>query len=394
MNAAIAAGISFAISKIIEFGVAVANYKKSMSDLRSSYGQELTDYNKSLDDYKGKITNLNDIINDESSSIEQVTQARKDLRDIQEQIIGMCGSEADALGLVTDAINGQTDALDKLGQKKYNELLDEYANKRNSASGIVGRAVFGLGDKANGRATSNTAQQEIQASIESYTANLGELYQGLTIPEITEVFKDFERGALDNNVTGHVDDIISATESALDVLEKYQDKVGNGISREAYDKYERVLNSVLSQARADREGSIELYDMMLQYELLPKDAEYREANRKVQEAQKKFSQAKNTDEENAAIESFNNVIQGVAGENKDRILALFKDLYPVLYAEAEKWEFEVQLKVKDSDLRQEIQEKIDAISRAVGHTVTQEELNGWNESTHDDVANAAYGAYT
>jgi len=133
---------------------------------------------------------------------------------------------------------------------------------------------------------------------------------------------------------------------------------------------------------------------MLQYQLLPGDSAYREASRKAQEAQTKFNKAKSTEQENEAIDSFNKVIQGVSGENKDRILGLFKDLYPVLYAEAEKWEFKVQIKADDGKLKKDIKEKIDAISAAVGHTVTQEELSNWDESVHNPSANTAYGAYT
>lgn len=43
----------------------------------------------------------------------------------------MCGNEAEAIGIVTDAINNQASALDALGKKKYNDLMDDYANKRN-----------------------------------------------------------------------------------------------------------------------------------------------------------------------------------------------------------------------------------------------------------------------
>lgn len=391
-NAALSAGLAFLASKIIEFGVAVASYKKTIADAYQEYGRALKEYNKSLGDYKTKITDLNKIIHDENSSIEQVTQAKKDLREIQSQIVDMCGNEAEAIGIVTDAINNQASALDTLGKKKYNDLMDDYANKRNQPSGTAGRALFGLWDTANGRKTSNTAQQEIQASIESYTADLGSLFEGIGIEEIRGVFKDFERGVVDNNITGNVDDIISSTERALKLLENYQ--VGQNVSREVYDKYERVLNAVLSKAREDRNNSIDLYNMMLQYELLPEDSEYREASRKVQEAQTKFDKAKSTEQENEAIDSFNKVIQGVSGENKDRILGLFKDLYPVLYAEAEKWEFKVQIKADDGKLKKDIKEKIDAITAAVEHTVTQEELSNWDESVHSQEANTAYGAYT
>lgn len=391
-NAALSAGLAFLASKIIEFGVAVASYKKTIADAYQEYGRALKEYNKSLGDYKTKITDLNKIIHDENSSVEQVTQAKKDLREIQSQIVDMCGNEAEAIGIVTDAINNQASALDALGKKKYNDLMDDYANKRNQLSGTAGRALFGLWDTANGRKTSNTAQQEIQASIESYTADLGSLFEGIGIEEIRGVFKDFERGVVDNNITGNVDDIISSTEQALKLLENYQ--VGQNVSREVYDKYERVLNAVLSKAREDRNNSIDLYNMMLQYELLPKDSEYREASRKVQEAQANFDKAKSTEQENAAIESFNNVIQGISGENKERILGLFKDLYPVLYAEAEKWEFKVKITADDGQLKNEIKEKIDAISAVVKHTVTQEELSNWDESAHSPEANAAYGNYT
>jgi len=189
LNAGISMLISAAISKMVEFGVAVATFNNTMASLRSSSGTELKEYNESLDEYKGKINDLYGVINDENSSIEQVTKARKDLREIQKQIIDMCGDEATALGIVTDAINGQTDALDKLSEKKYYELLDAYANQRNSAQGKVNRFFTGLYDKANGRKTYNTAQEEIQASIENYTADLEGVFRGIGIEEVRNVFK-------------------------------------------------------------------------------------------------------------------------------------------------------------------------------------------------------------
>lgn len=394
LNAAFTGGITFAISKIIEFGAAVASYKKSLSSMYGEYGKELKDYDKSLNDYKTQIVDLQKIRDSESSSIEQVSQARKDLREIQSKIIEMCGNEADAIGIVTTAIEGQADALDRLGKKKYEDQVDDYSNERNKLQNRAIRTVYGLWDRANGRSSYNTAKQEIQASIEEYTAELGPLFEGLGIAEIQDVFKDFDRGALDNNVTGNINDIIPAVEQALEILEGYQ--VGDNVSREVYDKNERVLNAVLSKARADRDNSIDLYNMMLRYDLLQDDSVYREANRLAKEAQENFDAAKNQKQEDAAVESFGKIIQDIqenGGENKERILGLFKDLYPVLYAEAKNWEFESKLNlvVDKDETKGKVQQALDELQKAFGdRTITKETLDNWDDSTHTSEQNAAY----
>lgn len=67
-----------------------------------------------MDDYKSKIEELYKVINDESSSIEDTTNARKTLLPIQNELIDKFGTEKSVINNVTDAINGQTEALNKL----------------------------------------------------------------------------------------------------------------------------------------------------------------------------------------------------------------------------------------------------------------------------------------
>lgn len=67
-----------------------------------------------MDDYKSKIEELYKVINDESSSIEDTTNARKTLLSIQNELIDKFGTEESVINNLTDAINGQTEALNKL----------------------------------------------------------------------------------------------------------------------------------------------------------------------------------------------------------------------------------------------------------------------------------------
>ena len=55
-----------------------------------------------------------------------MTDARKQLLSIQNDLIDNYGDEKDAIDIVTDAINGQADALDRLTASKWQSTVDDF----------------------------------------------------------------------------------------------------------------------------------------------------------------------------------------------------------------------------------------------------------------------------
>ncbi len=94
-----------------------------------SLGNQFVQEKNSIEDYKNKIKELHSTINDNSSSFEEVTQARVDLMGIQDELIEKFGTEKNTIDTITDAIDGQSNALDRLTKKQYLEWKNDFNDK-------------------------------------------------------------------------------------------------------------------------------------------------------------------------------------------------------------------------------------------------------------------------
>lgn len=103
-SAAISMGVSFIASKAIE-GISYAmNYSKNLSAAAKSAGEAITQTNEDIDSYKDKITELQAVLTDHSSTVEEVTSAKQQLLDIQNELTEKYGSEASGIDLVNGSL--------------------------------------------------------------------------------------------------------------------------------------------------------------------------------------------------------------------------------------------------------------------------------------------------
>ena len=103
-SAAISMGVSFIASKAIE-GISYAmNYSKTLADSAKGAGEAITQTNEDIDSYKDKITELQGVLSDHSSTVEEVTSAKQQLLDIQSQLTEKYGSEASGIDLVNGSL--------------------------------------------------------------------------------------------------------------------------------------------------------------------------------------------------------------------------------------------------------------------------------------------------
>lgn len=97
-------GVSFIASKAIE-GISYAmNYSKNLADSAKGAGEAITETDKDIDSYKDKITELQGVLNDNSSTVEEVTSAKQQLLDIQNELTEKYGSEASGIDLVSGSL--------------------------------------------------------------------------------------------------------------------------------------------------------------------------------------------------------------------------------------------------------------------------------------------------
>lgn len=116
----------WAIQTLITGFYKLSQVSNAVAEKANELGNSFKSTASDIDSYKSKIEDLYKTINDSNSSISDVTEARKNLMTIQTELIDKYGTEEKVIQNVTDAINGQADALDKLTQNKWQEIKNEF----------------------------------------------------------------------------------------------------------------------------------------------------------------------------------------------------------------------------------------------------------------------------
>lgn len=112
-------GLSLVTFKVVSFIHEMVTANEQLLNSVKELSSEFKETESSINGYKDKIEELHKTINNGTSSISDVTQSRKDLMKIQDDLIENFGTEKETIDIVTEAINGQSDALEHLTQKKW-----------------------------------------------------------------------------------------------------------------------------------------------------------------------------------------------------------------------------------------------------------------------------------
>lgn len=121
LNAAISMVISVAISLLIKIITSLINKTQEAIDKANEASQAVTEQENAIDDYIDKIVELRGKLEDNNLTEQESVNIKKDLSDIQSEIIDKYGDEAKGLDLVTGSIEDQIEAMYKLNKAKYDE---------------------------------------------------------------------------------------------------------------------------------------------------------------------------------------------------------------------------------------------------------------------------------
>ena len=129
LNSAITMLGGFAIQAAITGLYQLSQVNKNAAESAKELGSSFNGVKSDIEDYKSQIEELHNIINDESSSFNEVTQARKDLMAIQDELIEKFGIEKETIDIITNAINNQSDAFDSLTKRQYLQWKNDFNDK-------------------------------------------------------------------------------------------------------------------------------------------------------------------------------------------------------------------------------------------------------------------------
>lgn len=360
-------------------------------DQAHELGDSFKETSSTIDDYKSKIEELYKVINDESSSIDDTTNARKSLLSIQDELIDKFGTEESVINNVTDAINGQTGALDRLSNAKWQEVKNEFNNGGfwNDVANFfqdtnnIERMLSEYGERTISFkwadfADINELTDEMVAELENVgidikvsTDNLQEVRD---FNSLVESISDTKGARL--SITGNAEEIYNQ-------LLALQNLIGDDESLvKLYDKVESATNSYKELTDSYKD----FYNQYILYEnILTEDSDYVNTFKNITDAYEEYRNAFISNDESKikqATENYAKVLTdatstAIANSDSD-VAAYFENMYPELQSTVEGWKFNVAFDANTDDLQGKIQFVLNELKDESGRSLTTEEILGLN----------------
>ena len=406
-NMAIAVTAAMVISKIVEVIADAVTYSDRLAESAQKAAKQISDSNKAIDDFGERIEKQRSIIKDHSSQIEQVSAAQSELRKIKEEMLDVFGDEADGYDLVTAAIEGQTNAIRNLKKAQTDRYIEEYKNSHNGVGDWFGQLIAGIADSAGGdrgQYDHSDPVSHVRDVMEEYTDNVANALSGALVQvvsnrgdttykrvlneSIQKVANDYiqdEKNGLKlsgDNVTGPAASVKGLYEAIQKQVEQ-EYNLGN-ISKDVYDVYISDLNSKISKVDSQINNLNTIYGYILESNDIYNNPDLTSKLDRIDEIVNKYDSTSGEEREKLMRE-YLGIMDGI--QNDSELSAGVKDyvsgLYRTIDKEIRNWNFADSLiNGTDQDLKRRLGKIIKEMSVAAGHTITSEELLGWNKDSH------------
>lgn len=337
-------GIGVTAAFVALAGAAYLVYQRNeqLKESAQTLGNEFATNSKELQGYQSQIEDLNKTLNSSNTSYEDAKAAREQLMNIQSSLIEQYGSEAGTIELVTQAIEGQVEALDSLNARKWRETKNEF-NKTNGIGFLDWTNQFWHNydnqryDKNTPKITNNIElmQDEMfnaRVRLHATAIDDKEFLQQIEEAIGGEYEVDMNAGTL--ILSGNLNDVKDKLYQIQNAAEKI------GISDNFMQGLTKQINEV--------ENTLTKYQDMVDQWTFNEDImpNYSEQFRQMQNGYQKYQDAivsGNALAINEAKDNFANIFDGIGNavandKNKDRILAYFRNMYPDLKSEIGSWQ--------------------------------------------------------
>lgn len=342
LTSAMSLGIGLAVQSVVGGITKLVQAQEEIRQRAQKLGSEFKSTESDISSYKNKINDLYQTINN-SSSIEDVTAARKNLLIVQDELISKFGNEKEIIDMVTDAINGQTEAFDRLTQKQWQEKLNEFndgdfsnntSNFLNGYKNNIDRMLSEYGDY--------TARIDIGWAVGNWKSN-----------EAKEIVKQLETAG------AKISHSISGNDASVPIIEL------NGTANEVYDKllgiqnlfssdnplstdtFREKLTKLANDAKDISSQYEDMYNYYVLYEKIFANRSYTELFNSINTAYKDYQNAfasGNEESIDKAIENFSSILTAATdGLTDESIIDYFNNMYPSLKSAVDQWEFKTKI---------------------------------------------------
>ena len=348
----IVAGFAAIAAVIYKTKQANEELKKSAQELGKTYNSSKDDINS----YRNEVEKLQKKLEDNTLSYEESKEARERLLTIQSELIEKYGTEKAAINEITDAVDGTTEAFDKLIQRQWAERKTEFNTQNLKGIDWLNRAIHGA---ENNIGVMTDEMEQVDVKIKG-------------IAKDSQLFYDIDKKFGSDNIA---------------IFDGYLD-IG---ADTAYELYERLLNiqdyleknnaSSYIQENIAKEiqnlkETIKQYDDFYQEyvfnERILGNQKYENGYVQMTQAYKEYYNARIEDNAEVAelakedmIKAYSEVAEALEDDKdlnpieKQSVLDTLKSLYPEVQAELDKWELSV--KITSGEVEEETLKNIEKI---------------------------------
>lgn len=394
--------ISAAISTVINAISALATAEDDLAEKTKTLSDEYITAKEDINGYKEKIEGLRETIEDENSSYEDSKTARENLLKIQDELIRKYGSEKGAIDNITDAINGQIDALDRLRQAKWRETLNKLEEPE---EGMFGGFKQWYTTKAQGYDSvlervldysSNVSSEKLNGTLFEATEEELELLKeaisaidGISV-EDTGLTKDGVRRAI--RLTG--EDLGDYYQALLNVQDVVKELGGS-------DELNDYLRETATNAEKFNSKYGSFVDEYVANEVIGKSLDYSEKVDTITKAVEKYNKAfaegfKDESEKEAAVKDLADVYNKAIGQIDDaQVVGYINRLYPTIQSTIKDWNFTEDLLGNADGIRDTIRDALELFKDASYDYLSYDDLINYdnlyksgNYDAEDDRADA------
>lgn len=387
LNVAVSMGLSIALSALIKTISEIAQSEENLKDASRELGSELSNNASTIEDYKEKINDLKSVLSDSTSSFDDVSQARADLMVIQDELIKKFGTEKGVIEDITEAIYGQTDALDQLSKDAYYKAVDEF-NQKTIGDKFVDWLTFGNTDDNRVQSNMDKMVRQMESSIYSLETTGNEVLDNLIAKSLgLTISSDTYGDGKHFTIYGELDEIQEKLTAIREMASDFD--VSTGFKNNFTD-ISNDVNSLL-------ESHQKLYEQYVLWEKILTDNpnnQYDEQYNLINQSKKAYDEAKKSGDVDAvqkATEEYSKALSSaidLAMSNYDYdVASYFEDMYPDMQQMFSEWKFTLDFEPNTDGLKDKVSNSLiglegfssEDIMAFNPNVATEEQINAYGE---------------
>ena len=275
-EAAISFGLTLAIQTLVMAISDWINKVETAGEAVSEMNSSLDEDNKSLEENISQFQKLRKEMDDGNLTQDEYNEHKKELKEIQDELIDQYGEEAQGIDLVTGSIEGQTKAIEDLNKVNYKKYVQENQKAINDlaetfSKNISKSVTFATGERS-------IISEDFANSIQNAVKDLD---------------VEFQKDKLNTNfkikVEGNPEEVIAKYREVYDAIDKYR-ITAEGRNKESANELLLDISNMINKLEEKYSESLDNYKEYLNNKLQYDDL-YSESYQKILDAQSEAEKA-------------------------------------------------------------------------------------------------------